>query len=192
MGLSALTDEYENNGRLSRRSIQLLSDRLLSDDPYEAITVSTDCAAFELVPKIAKSLDSPDPMVRWNAVASLHTRFRVPDCIEKTLKMASEDEDTMVRAIALHGVGEMLPIIRDQSLRRKMASLLITTLDDAKLFNELRAAAYEGILAAMDVLPLDRPPATKPLNLERDVESTLVQQFKNCYLEGQEGAGWRT
>jgi hypothetical protein len=174
--------EFQRHGRISQRSIKKLRDALLSDDPFEAITVATDCCILELTPEIARCLDSSDEMIRWNAAGSIYTRFRLPRNIDKGIKLASSDESTMVRAIALCGLGEVLPIISDKALRQKIASLLLSTFQNQELFPELRNAAYDGILAAMDVLPLDRPPAGKLLNIETDVDHRTVEDFKNLYL----------
>ncbi len=181
MRFNDVVHEYENHGRLSNRSVARLRDGLREADPFEAITVATDCAVFELAPEIAHCLDSTDPMVRWNAVGALFTRFRVPIRLEQLIGMAESDPDSMVRAIALCGVGEMLPKAPDEATSRRMATLLISTLENDDLFEEYRTSAYRGILAAMDVMPLDRPPAHKPLGLAK-IDKNMVERFKTQYL----------
>jgi|YelNatPaOPRAMG01_1025707.scaffolds.fasta_scaffold223902_2 HEAT repeat protein len=182
MSLSSIWEEFEANGRLSQRSIHALREALHSANPYEAITVATDCGERELIPDILPCLDSPDPMVRWNAIASLYTRFRVPERLDTLLRLATEDEDTgVVRAIAITGIGETLPKVKDPHMRRKMAELLMSTFENSSLYEELRAAAYEGILAAVDVLPLDRPPANKPLDFSK-IDKKKLEEFREQYL----------
>jgi len=180
MSLSRIWEEFEANGRLSQRSIRELREALHSADPYDAITVATDCGERELVPDILLCLDSPDPMVRWNAIASIYTRFRVPERLDTLIRLATEEDSIMVRAVAIESIGQTLPKVKDPHLRRKMAELLMSTFENDE---EQWDSAYLGILAAVDVLPLDMPPANKPLD-RNQIDPTKLKEFREQYLAG--------
>src|SRR5581483_7136411 len=126
MPFQDIVQEYEANGRISQHSVDRLRTTIRSDDPFDAITVATDCAVFDLVPDIARCLDDSDSMVRWNAAGSLFTRFRIPLRVDKAFDLAMHDEDSTVRIIALCGLGELLPKL-DRHQQREAASLLLST-----------------------------------------------------------------
>lgn len=120
-------------------------------------------------------------MVRWNAAAALFTRFRNKTYAVQCIELAENDEDTNVQSVALVGLGELLPFLDDNNRATEASKILLATFIDESKYLELRCSAYEGILAAMDVLPLDRPPATKMLDLSHDVDHALVERFKQRY-----------
>ncbi len=182
MDLEDVKREYQVNGRISRRSIGILKELIRGDDPYSAITVAGDCAAFDASPEIGLCLDSEDSMVRWNAAGVLFTRFRQPDLGDRCLELAKSDPDTLVRAIALCGIGEILHKVTNFQLRAQMATTLLQSLNDASELPEFRGAAYEGILAAMDVLPLDRPSASRLFDPDKDLDEEIVQDFRIVFV----------
>ncbi|MCI0552498.1 MAG: HEAT repeat domain-containing protein, partial [Anaerolineae bacterium] len=95
--LNEIETEFEVNGRLSKSAIEKLEQLILSDDPYSAITVATDCGIFALAPAIAQTISSQDPMVRWNAIGALLTRFRLSEYAELGFELVLTDPDEMVR-----------------------------------------------------------------------------------------------
>lgn len=182
MDLDHIANEYETNGRLSLRSIDRLRDLIRGQNPYSAITLAADCGVVAVSEEIANAVRSSEKMVRWNAVAALFTRFRNAEYGHLCLQAAKEDTDTMVRSIALCGLGEILPYVTDAQMRAEMAHVLHETLHDANQFGELRESAYEGILAAIDVLPTERPPATKRLKFPEDIDPESIAKFSKQYL----------
>lgn len=182
MSLNDIMQEYLSNGRLSRQAVGELRKLLASDNPYDAITAACDTGTCELSSAIAANLNSADDMVRWNAAASLFTRFRDKKYVRECINLATKDNDTNVRSIALVGLGELLPFIDEEDLRRLVSSILLSVLMDELTYAELRSSAYEGILAAMDVLPSERPSPSRLLNMSRDIDRSLVESFKNQYM----------
>jgi hypothetical protein len=178
--LEEIEAEYARNGRLSRRSIVDLRTLILDGDSYTAISTAADCGVFEAEEEIARSLDSEDPMVRWIAAATLFTRFRLSAFAGRCLEFAREDPDSMVRNISLSGLGELLPYVKDLSLKRSMAQFLLEVLNksDDKVD---QAAAYNGILAAMDVLPADRPSPKALFEGKQPFDPKLVARFADAY-----------
>ena len=174
--------EFEITGRLSKSSIEKLKQLILSDDPYSAITVATDCGTFALAPVIAQATNSEDSMVRWNAIGALLTRFRLPEYADLGFEFALTEPDEMVRNIALVGLGEVLPDVKDNSLANAIAHYLIKVFQNEEEDILARGAAYDGILAALDVLPTSRPPANRPLDLIKDVDNEKIADFKKRYL----------
>ena len=67
------------------------------------------------------------------------------------------------------------------STQQAAARHLLDVLADLSAFPELRRSAYEGLLAAMDVLPLDRPPVGRLLDLSREIDPEMVSEFKQRY-----------
>src|SRR5206468_3383435 len=101
MSIGDIQSEFDQHGRLSRQAVTELQALLLSDDPYSAITVAADTGCFEVSPQIAECLTSPDPMVRWNAAATLFTRFRANQFASQCLDLVEKERDEMVRSVAL-------------------------------------------------------------------------------------------
>lgn len=182
MNLEDIISEYEANGRLSRRATERLRELTLGCDAYSAITVAADCGAFAVSPEIASALNANDEMVRWNAVAALFTRFRNFEYGHICLQLAKEDPSMMVRSMALCGLGEILFDVNNPRLRKDMASLLLETFNNKDEEQSLREAAYEGILAAMDVLPLDRPSLAARLEFPRDADQQIIFKFTEQYI----------
>jgi hypothetical protein len=181
MTIKDISEEYDSNGRLSRRAVGELRQMLLSNDPYEAISLTADLGCIELSAEIGNNLTSTDSMVRWIAAATLFTRFRKIDYIAQCFEMAKDESDEMVRSIALVGLGELLVFENRPLQKRQYARLLLDTLLDENQYPPFRSAAYEGILAAMDVSPADRFPATKLPDFSKDISLTILEAFKNRY-----------
>ncbi|AGY60032.1 hypothetical protein [Gloeobacter kilaueensis] len=181
MNFEDIYDEYERNGRISRASTAFLKLLIAGPDPFTAITVATDCAAFSTAPVIATTLDSTDVMVRWNAVGALLTRFRFAEYARAGLELAINDPDMMVRGIALVGLGEVLPDVIEPDLRYEMAKTLYETVMNAEEEPHMRMNAYFGILSAMDILPLDRPPASRVLPFEK-MDHATINNFRALFL----------
>jgi HEAT repeat protein len=181
MSLESIQSEYDRHGQLPRIAVLELQSLLLSDDPYSAITVAADTACLELSPQIAKCLTSADPIVRWNAAATLFTRFRANQFANQCLDMVESERDEMVRSVALVGLGELLPSMDGHHYRRRAAADLLEVFNDPSEYPEVRCSAYEGILAAMGTSPLERPPAGKLLNLVEDVDRRIVEEFASRY-----------
>jgi len=183
MTLEEIQDEYDRRGRLSNEALSELRRYLRSADPYTAITVTADCAATDLSDDLLACLESSDQMVRWNAAAALFTRFRSTEYVEACKGMAVGDQSSMVRAVALCGIGEVLPYIKSRGESGQLAALLLETFLQEKELPEVRAAAYEGMLAAQQVPPLERPPASRQLDMDRDVDSRIVNAFRAKWLQ---------
>lgn len=182
MSLTSIEDEFDLNGRISHRSVLELKTILESDDPYSAITLAVDTGTIRLADSIAKCLSSDDEMVRWNAAAGLFTRFRIADYAIQCLEMAMTDSSELVKNVCLVGSGELLPLVDDSSIRVRLASILDDAFTDETVDPERRTAAYEGMLAALDVLPVDRPDATKVLEIPEDTDPEIVKDFRTSFL----------
>ena len=182
MTLQEIIEEYERNGRLSRRAVTKLRHGIRSDDPFSAITVAVDTGTQELAEAIADCLSSQDAMVRWNAAAALFTRLRLSQYADRCYEMAATDPDELVKNVCLVGAGELLPLVSDRTLRLKLAQLIHRVFTDESAFPEDRTAAYEAILAAQDVLPADRAPAGRIVQIPDDIDQVTVAEFRNSYL----------
>ncbi len=182
MTAAEIGDEYRRNGRISGSAMVSLR-RLLreSADPYGAITLAGDVAAFQMADDIAPHLASTDSMVRWNAVGVLFTRFRDVRLSRLCCELLDAETDTMVRGIALMGAGELLPIIEDQDLRQRLASRLLQTLDAVDELPELRDSAYLGIEAAIGLAPAERSPAHRMLDPETEYRNVVLDDFRRTY-----------
>ena len=145
MRLDEIRLEFETSGRIGGDALASLRHLLrTSGDPYEAITVAGDCGAFALATDLANHLDHRDPMVRWNAAGVLFTRFRDPTFAARCLEMAVDENDEIARGVALAGLGELLPKMKDHELRQRMASTLVSVFEDRTELVVMRGAAYEG------------------------------------------------
>jgi hypothetical protein len=182
MNLYDITREFDENGSLSNDSLGKLKEALQGVDPYQAITVVTDCGLKQFAPCIAKLLRSKNSMVRWNALGSLFTRFKWTENVDMAIDMASSDPDSMVRSMALCSLGEILPLLVDPHIREDASRILIDTLENEREFPELRASAYEAILAANGVPPQKRPPATRIIDLSQEVDQAELSKYRNRYL----------
>ena len=174
--------EFERNKKLSPRAMRELTNLIASDDPFAAITVAADIGCVEVAGIIAKGLSSTDAMVRWNAAATLFTRFRAQRYINECLELAKNELDEVVRSVSLVGLGEFLPLTSDKSYRHAAARELLRVLDDQSEYPEIRCAAYEGILAGLGIAPSVRPPAGKLLDLLTDVDREKVQAFSQRFM----------
>lgn len=182
MQLEDVVTEYEKKGALSKKAIEFLKSELQGPDPYPVITVVSDCGVFEASEELSKCLESDDRMVRWNATAALFTRLRNPYYAQECYDLATRDPDVLVRVVALCGVGEILRSVSDKSLQQRMAGTLIRAFEDDSELLEIRGAAYEGILAALDIPPEERPAADALINLETDVDWNRVEIFRGEFL----------
>src|SRR5262249_2586182 len=97
----------------------------------------------------------------------------------------TSDPSSMVRSVALVGLGELLPFVTDRRLRKRAVDLLLAVLADASAFPELRSSAYEGILAAIDILPGDRPAPGKIQSFPDELDPQHLARF----LEQYQGTG---
>ncbi len=190
MNCDDIWQEYESNGRLSGRAMLALK-RLLreSHDPYSSITLAGDTAAFQLAHEIVPHISSRDPMVRWNAVGVLFTRFRDVRYASLCLELLEQESDHLVLAIALAGAGELLPLLEDWGLRTLLAQKLdsvfkgrdsLSQVPDC-VRHELRDDAYRGIEAAVGLPPLERAPAHRRLDLDVDVKREVLAAFRQAY-----------
>src|ERR1700677_673862 len=143
MNLEQIWQEYETNKRLSGKAMLALKAMLHGDDPYAAITLVGDTAAFQLAPEIASHLKSTDVMVRWNAAAVLFGRFRDVRYGSQCLELLKNETDTMVRGVGLSGAGEILPLLEDPPLQQELALILLHTFESESEYPEMRTASYE-------------------------------------------------
>lgn len=182
--LDTIAQEYENNGELSNSTLSNLRECILNEDPYSAISIAADCRAISLAPEIAKALESNEIMVRGIAISTLLSRFKLDQYAVLGLHHAQNDSDEMVKGAAISGLGEILPIIADKSISKNIASLLVNYFENEPddQYIDYREDAYEGILAAMNISPLERPPANKALNFNTDIDTNLIKAFRKKYL----------
>ena len=169
--------EFDRTGRLSPRAISALRLALTSTNPYEAISVAADTWCIELSMEIAQCLSSTDTMTRWNAAATLFTRFKSKEHSDLCMFSANNEHDELVRVVALVGLGEILPLMENLEIQNSIASYLYKVFSDESLYPELRGAAYEGMLAAICVPVQDRPPANRLIAIAGDVDEELVDKF---------------
>jgi hypothetical protein len=180
---SKALDEYEQHGRLLPDTIKRLIHTITSsNNPFDAISAAADTACFHAAEAVSRRLHDSDPMVRWIAAATLFTRFRNPRWFAECLDMAANETDTVVRSVCLVGVGELLPLVEDCKLRTKGAELLLKILSDESEFPEIRADAYEGILAALGVFPEDRPSVRDFSAYKKPGAERKIQEFESRYL----------
>ncbi len=183
--LGIIVQEFDNNGKLSNITLSKLRNLILSDKKYSAISIAADCRAISLAPEIAKALKSDEVMVRWIAISTLLSRFRLGEYAKLGLEHAQNDSDEMVKGAAIAGLGEILPIITNRFQRKEIAKLLINLFESESddQYIDYREDAYEGILAAMNISPLERPPANKSLDFDTDVDINIIMAFKQQYLD---------
>jgi len=182
MSLARLRDEFAERGWLTESAVKELRHLLRGSDPYSAITLVGDAKERRLAGDVAALLQAGDSMVRWNAANVLFTRLKDPTYFDQCLAMAQQDARLHVRAVALCGLGEVLPSLEISALRKRAASTLVKTLESVDEELGLREAAYEGILAGLGVPPPKRPPASRHLDLTEDVDPEMVRRFKGQYL----------
>lgn len=182
MQLKDILTEYEERGVVSKEAIEVLRSHLRGSDPYDAITVAADCGVFDVSEELVECLKSHNPMVRWNATAALFTRLRNPYYAHRCQEIANSETDEMVRSVALCGLGEILNSVSDRSLQRQMSLTLIRVFEDDSELLELRGAAYEGVLAALDIPAAKRPPADRLISLPSDVDAGIVRRFRDKFL----------
>jgi hypothetical protein len=181
--LIAIEQELEENGRLSSTSIYILGNLISnSENPYSAIILATDYGISSLATEIASTVDNTDPMVRWSSIAALLTHFKLTEYAGIGLNHAEQDSDAMVRGISLVGIGEVINNVSDKTIRKKIAELLLRYVEniDNTLGIDFRNDAYDGILAAMGVSPIDRPPIDSEFSDVYDEE--VLSAFKLRYL----------
>ncbi len=182
VNLHEIAEAFATTGRLTEHQKTALRVALRGPaNPFTAITTAADCGAAVLAGDILPHLTHADPMVRWNAAGVLFTRFRIAAFAAKCLQMVDTEPDEEVRAIAICGLGELLPRVENVVLRNEMANRLCAILSDKNELTEMRGAAYEGIQAAMATPPLERLPATRLINLERDVDARVVAAFREKF-----------
>lgn len=170
--------ELDASGTLDSPSSEELRDLLNGEDPYQAITVVGDWGLSEFGVTVAACLESDDPMVRWNAVSVLTTRLKMPDFAERVLSHADSEEDELVRAAALSGVGSIWGRVESERLKAVMGGLLLEVLEDENELPEMRGAAYEGLLSALGVAPERRPSAAEVFDFESDVNEEEIERFR--------------
>jgi hypothetical protein len=191
MNADQIWEEYARNRRLSGRAMLSLKAMLReAQDPYSAITLAGDTAAFQLAHEIATHLKSADPMVRWNATGVLFTRLRDVRSATLCLELLATEEDSMVLGIALRGAGELSPLIDDRELQGRLVLKLWRVFrgDESELPQVpphvrewMREEAYRGIEAAVGIPPLDRAPANVELDMAKDVRGDVLADFHRTY-----------
>lgn len=185
--LKGLLEELINNHGFTPHSLEELAWHIRNGDKPIAISLACSSAQYDLAPVIAEQLNDLNPKVREVAISELLGRFRLAQYAENGLYLALTDPDEGVRVLALANLGEVLYNISDKNLQRQVASLLIETLETRKYrsctanWREI-SAAYDSILAAIDILPLARPSPMKKLDFESDINLELVERFKEQYL----------
>jgi len=178
-------DEYVTNKTVSGKALLALKQMLReSDDPYSVITLAGDVAAFQLADDIAVHLDHQDPMVRWNAAGVLFTRFRDVRFAARCLKMLNEDSDELVQGILLRGLGQLLPLVQDKGLQRRMAQQLLNVFEGRIKFSDGIPGpddAYGGLEAAVGVPLVDQAPSYCELDPEKDYKPEVIAEFRRMY-----------
>ncbi len=182
MNAKEIDEEYRKSGRISGSAMSSLRAMLRDgDDPYLAITLAGDVAAFQLAEDIALHLSSDDPMVRWNAAGVLFTRFRDVRFAQSCLDMLNRESDTIVRAVTLAGAGELLPFVEEGKLQKQLATRLLEISEAVGELPEIRAAAYLGIEAAVGLSLAERSPADRLLVPEMDFKDQILTEFRGKY-----------
>lgn len=181
LALSNVREEYRKHGRISQISKGVVREVLRSGvAKFEAISLVADCALREAAAEVmALAILHSDAMVRWNAVGTLLTRLRDPMFASLALDRWRTDPAANVREIALVGMGEILPFVADPLLWRTLGGELWTAFHDNP--DDMRLAAYDGILAALDVLPLDRPDPSLSAD-QVDYDAVALRRFSREYL----------
>lgn len=182
--VTKIRDEYfDNDGKLSQESLDTLKIYLEGDDLsklYSAISLVADAGLTQFIPLIAKYFNHEDYNVRELLIPIL-LWFRPSQYAEIGLKIAQEDEDNIVRTSALSNVGNTLPSLSDQDLKMEIAKYLLQIITDEEEDNDLRRAAYRGIMTGTG-LPYQEQMA-KPRTLRRpeDLDLDLLENFKEMY-----------
>jgi len=177
MTIDEIRRQYDRVGKLPVGAVDTLRELLRSSDPYAAITMVGDFKLADLAGCVGQCLTSDDPMIRWNAICVLTTRLRIAEYAEPILAQARSEEDEVVRGAALVGVGALMPLL-DGELKRRIGETLVSVLTDSADLPEMRSAAYEGILSALDVPIRNRPSAAEVLNFDHDVSDEVLAQFR--------------
>jgi len=181
MTMEEIRETHNETQELSGRSLDGLRAYLRGDDPYEAITFVGHAKARHLAQEVAGCLRSEDSMVRWNAVTVLTSRLHGIDYAEAICALARNDDDEVVRAAAVAGLGEILPLLA-KPMSTTVAGMLLRVFHDEAELIEMRGAAYEGMLAALRIPPQHRPSAARLIDVAKDVEPQLVERFEQEML----------
>ncbi|MEO3865083.1 HEAT repeat domain-containing protein [Rheinheimera fenheensis] len=156
-----------------------------------AISTSNDIDLYTLIHAIGKAelkqykgelesfLDYPnDPLISAITVRVLCGFWGLTDqyidTIVKLLKGVDWDEDEDVKLEALSIIGNYL--IKNRS--PKIIKLILEIFENEENFNAVRSAAYCSLGRAFGKSWDELPAASKPMNFDTDVDSSIIEQAK--------------
>lgn len=181
--LHDICDEYLEKNFLSQQTLRDLIWHIENDpEPQESISMATDMGLKQLGRYIAKHLDHKDEYVREFVIGCVIGRLQLLDYVGKAFKMAKDDPYENVRDLAIFNIGEILPQLDNKDLQREIAQYLYQLIiDPNKYGNDLfKHSAYNSILAALGVHPLDRPSVPR-FDINQDIDLKMVEKFKKEY-----------
>jgi hypothetical protein len=177
--LHAIWDRHVEKKPLTEQDLNSLIWHLENDiDPAMAITITTDMGLKKLGPYIAKHLDNEDDFIREITVGCLLGQLELDEYAEIGLKMALEDTEENVRALAAFNLGAVLDKIPNKALQYKVACFLYNELNNNDENETLKPEAYQSVLTAMEVPYSEQP---KVRDLGKDINLDLVNKFKEKY-----------
>jgi hypothetical protein len=170
-----IKDEFYDNGRLSKQSMQDLAWHLENDKlPHSAISLVTDARIMELAPLMAKHLDHEDDFIRERTVGCVVGRMRMAEYAEKALQMAIDDPEEGPRALAISSLGAVINKV-DSLLKKRIAGHICEVFVDSKYDEIDRDCAFQSILTALEV-PIDTWHKLKDYEREH-----YIREFKTKY-----------
>lgn len=95
--------------------------------------------------------------------------------------MAQEDESSGVRCLAGTHLGDVLNVIQDQKLKRKIAAYIYDVMTKSNYADEVKQDIYQSVMAAMGISIIDRPETVGNPEYKKHINPTLLNQFKEKY-----------
>jgi hypothetical protein len=151
--IEEIDDEFCNERKLSKQSIKDLAWHVENDqEPGLAIALVADTYTMELIPSIAKHLDSKDSFVREITVGCILGQLHVAEYAARALNMALDDSKSGPRALATSNLGSVLNRVTP-NLKKKIADYLyeVVTNPRHKYHDRYKEYAYQSISQAMGI-----------------------------------------
>lgn len=143
--------------------------------PNEIADVAADFGTenfIEARPDVERLLDHPDPIVRYNAMATLAYEWATTDRTDKLIEILLHDSDNDCRRQAAGALGSLFCGGRDL----KIAKVLAGVVTDPAEEDGVRHFAYAGLL---DVLGVEMHYQPDPVSMSLDdVDWNLVEKCK--------------
>jgi len=184
--VAKIRDEWcdSKDGTISKESLEDLKKHLQSDNEnnvYHAIDLATDIKLLHLAPLIAKNLTHESSAVREIAIGQLLGILKLPEYAEIGLKMAQEDESAGVRCLAGTHLGDVLDVVKNKELKKKIATYMYDVMKKSNYTDEVKQDIYQSVMAAMGISIIDRPETVGNPEYKKYIDHNLLNQFKDKY-----------